>query len=219
MTWRGLAIEVKCTRGAKWGVGPSNQREEGVRVSRRRADVYVLALHTGEDHRDGWTFYVVPRWHLDDHGRKEVGLARLRDWGVFPCEVTALAEAVLAADVAPNSTTPSPVAPGPRDHWQRLLEAPRFHAGLLDLADLPTSPGVYAWFRDGEPIYAGRALTKGGIRTRVGRRHLDTSADLSHSSFRRNVCEQLLRAATDVSRRRPSVMTVEQVAAVNEWIA
>jgi hypothetical protein len=220
MTWRGLAIEVKCTRGAKWGVGPSNQREEGVRVSRRRADVYVLALHAGEDHRDGWTFYVVPRWRLDDHGRKEVGLPRLHDWGVFPCDAAALADAVLAVDVAPNSITrPSRVARGPGDHWQRLLDAPRSPAGTVGLADLPTSPGVYAWFRDGEPIYAGRALTKGGIRTRVGRRHLDTSADLSHSSFRRNVCEQLLGIPTGVSRRRPSVMTVEQVAAVNEWIA
>src|SRR3546814_18785003 len=73
MTWRGLAIEVKCTRGTKGGVGPSNQREEGVRVSRRRADVYVLALHEGDDHRDGWTFYVVPRWRLDDHGRRRSG--------------------------------------------------------------------------------------------------------------------------------------------------
>lgn len=179
----------------------------------------MLALYAGEDHRDGWTFYLVPRWRLDDHGRKEVGLARLHSWGLVPCEAAALAEAVLAADVAPNSTTPSPVARGPRDHWQRLLEAPRQQAGLLDLADLPTSPGVYTWFRDGEPIYAGRALTKGGIRTRVGRRHLDTSADLSHSSFRRNVCEQLLGVPTAVSRRRPSVITVEQVTAVNEWIA
>lgn len=109
MTWRDLAIEVKCTRGAKWGVRPSKQREQGVRVSRRRADVYVLALHAGDDHRDGWTFYVVPRWRLDDHGRKEVGLSRLHDWGIAPCEAAALADAVLA--VAPKSTArPSPVA-------------------------------------------------------------------------------------------------------------
>lgn len=220
MTWRGLAIEVKCTRGAKWGVGPSNQREEGVRVSRRRADIYVLAVHAGDDHRDGWIFYVVPRWRLDDHGRKEVGLSRLRDWGIASCDAASLADAVLGADVAPNATTrPSPPVRGPGEQWERLLVAPRSKAGALELTDLPTSPGVYAWFRDGEPVYAGRALTKGGIRTRVGRRHLDTGLDLSHSSFRRNVCEQLLGIPTGVSRRRPSVMTADQVAAVNEWIA
>src|SRR3546814_2675148 len=130
MTWRGLAIEVKCTRGTKGGVGPSNQREEGVRVSRRRADVYVLALHEGDDHRDGWTFYVVPRWRLDDHGRKEVGLSRLRDWGIVPCNAELLADAVLGADVTPNSgARPSPIARGPAAQWQRLLEAQRSLAG------------------------------------------------------------------------------------------
>src|SRR3546814_17660246 len=103
MTWRGLAIEVKCTRGTKWGVGPSNHREEGVRVSRRRAAVYVLALHEGADHRDGWTFYVVPRWRLADPGRKGIGLSRLRDWGIVPCKAAVFAAAVLVAAVPPNS--------------------------------------------------------------------------------------------------------------------
>lgn len=85
--------------------------------------------------------------------------------------------------------------------------------------DLPATPGVYVWLRDGKPVYAGRALTKGGLRTRVGRRHLDTSLDLSHSSFRRNVCEHLLGIPTTVSRQQPSVMTEDQVATVNDWIA
>ncbi|MBX3287531.1 MAG: hypothetical protein KF703_19450, partial [Actinobacteria bacterium] len=46
---RELAIEVKCTSGTVWSVGPSYAREGGERVRRRRADVYVLARHEGAD--------------------------------------------------------------------------------------------------------------------------------------------------------------------------
>lgn len=219
MTWRSLAIAVKCTRGSKWGAGPSNLREGGKRVRRRRADVYVLARHAGDDHRNGWTFYLVPRWRLDEHDRNQVGLSRLLTWGITECDVVGLPEAVERTDITPPPPGPPSGPPVLGDNWRRLLAAPRVAAATLMAEDLPATPGVYVWLRDGKPVYAGRALTKGGLRTRVGRRHLDTSLDLSHSSFRRTVCEHLLGIPTAVSRQRPSVMTEDQVATVNDWIA
>jgi len=79
-------------------------------------------------------------------------------------------------------------------------------------------PGVYAWYRDDEAIYIGRAGGAEGLRGRVWKEHLATGTDLSRSSFRRNVCEHLGIAATSRTRLRPTVMTIGEVARVNEWI-
>ncbi|WP_436793488.1 hypothetical protein [Actinospongicola halichondriae] len=102
--------------------------------------------------------------------------------------------------------------------WQTMLTADRKAAADLDPDTIPTSPGVYAWFRDDAPVYAGRAVAKYGLKGRLKRNHLATGLDLSHSSFRRNVCEHLLGIATSVTRQRPTVMTEEQVSVVNAWI-
>lgn len=219
MVWDGRAIEVKCTRGTKWGVAPSYKREDGVKVRRRRADLYVLAQHHGDDHRVGWSFYVVPRWRLDDHGHDQVTVSRLSEWGYVICGVEDLPSAVAASDISKNTPVSQVESqPGAAVHWERMRVAPRRHAGSLELSDIPDQPGVYAWFMDGEPMYAGRALAKGGLRRRVGRGHLATGLDLSHSSFRRNVCEHVLGVPTAISRRRPPVLTKDQVRAVNDWI-
>jgi hypothetical protein len=88
----------------------------------------------------------------------------------------------------------------------------------LSRREVPTSPGVYAWYRDGEAVYAGRAVGADGLRERVWSTHLKRGTDLSRSSFRRNVCELLGVAPTATTRIRPSVMTVEDVEPVNRWI-
>jgi hypothetical protein len=109
-----------------------------------------------------------------------------------------------------------PTVVGPR--WTAMLAAHRHAAATLQRADVPRAFGVYAWFRDGEPVYAGRAVTKGGLRTRICSRHLAEGSDLSWSSVRRNVCEHLLGIPTSISRQRPSVLSDADVAAVNTWI-
>ena len=76
---------------------------------------------------------------------------------------------------------------------------------------------MYAWFRHSDPIYAGKASGRGGLRERLGK-HLGVGLDLSRSSLRRNVAEHLLSIPTSVSRQRPSAMTAEQVSMVNAWI-
>lgn len=122
-------------------------------------------------------------------------------------------------------TYPAPVNAGeeqqptvvpPTWRWARLLREQRHPAGGLRRADVPAAPGVYVWFRDGQPVYAGRALgrLKGRISTHLGR-----DLDLSRSSLRRNVADVLLAVPTSVSRHRPSIMEPVQVDRVNAWIS
>lgn len=106
-------------------------------------------------------------------------------------------------------------APGPA--WTRILGLPRVLVPEIEVRAVPDRPGVYAWFRFSEPIYAGKASGGGGLRERVGK-HLGVGLDLSRSSLRRNVAEHVLGVPTSVSRQRPSVMTSEQVSVINEWI-
>lgn len=98
-----------------------------------------------------------------------------------------------------------------------MLELPRVPVPAVETKAIPATPGVYAWFRDGKPIYAGKASGSGGLRNRLAK-HLGIGLDLSRSSLRRNVAEHLLHVPTADSRRRPSSMTVDQVSTINEWI-
>ncbi|HEX7167889.1 MAG TPA: hypothetical protein VF230_13005 [Acidimicrobiales bacterium] len=102
--------------------------------------------------------------------------------------------------------------------WQRMNARPRRSAAALRGVDIPKRPGVYAWYRDGQPVYSGRALGGDGLHGRVWKTHLKTGLDLSRSSFRRNVCEHLGIAPTSTTTVRPTVMTKADVAPVNRWI-
>jgi hypothetical protein len=95
---------------------------------------------------------------------------------------------------------------------------PRHAADQLSRREVPTKPGVYAWYRHGNPVYSGRALGEKGLQGRVWDNHLKTGNDLSRSSFRRNVCEHLGIAPTSRTTVRPTVMTVAEVEPVKRWI-
>jgi hypothetical protein len=102
--------------------------------------------------------------------------------------------------------------------WQRMNGQPRRAAALLTGKDVPTRPGVYAWYRQGEPVYSGRAVGGDGLHGRIWKNHLKTGNDLSRSSFRRNVCEHLGIAPTSKTTVRPTVMTAADIEPVNQWI-
>lgn len=102
--------------------------------------------------------------------------------------------------------------------WERMNSQPRHAAAALTGKDVPTGPGVYAWYSEGEPVYSGRALGADGLHGRVWKNHLKTGSDLSRSSFRRNVCEHLGIAPTSRTTVRPTVITATEVAPVNAWI-
>lgn len=99
--------------------------------------------------------------------------------------------------------------------WRRMLAVLRRKVASLRSGDIPSSPGVYAWFHDGRCVYLGKAFN---LRTRLGT-HLRTSLDLSRSTLRSWVAVRELGLAREFTRRRPSVMSVDEVAVVNAWIA
>lgn len=83
---------------------------------------------------------------------------------------------------------------------------------------MPKSFGVYTWYRGGKPIYSGRAIGAKGLHDRVCKNHLAKGPDLSRSSFRRNVCEHLGIAGTEVTTQRPTQLTEGDVEPVDGWI-
>ena len=103
--------------------------------------------------------------------------------------------------------------------WQRMESQPRLSAASIVREDVPTRRGLYAWYRDGEAVYSGRALGADGLYGRIWKDHLRTSNDLSRSSFRRNVCDYLGIAPTSRTTIRPTVMTAADIEPINRWIS
>jgi hypothetical protein len=93
--------------------------------------------------------------------------------------------------------------------------APRRHASAVTREFIPIEPGVYAWYRDGERIYVGKADS---LRARVFGSHLSASRSLTGSAFRRNVAEHLGIASSGRIKSRTVVLAEEQLAAVSAWI-
>ncbi len=98
--------------------------------------------------------------------------------------------------------------------WLRLLDATRHQAKSLSRVDIPKSPGVYAWFHNDVCVYVGKASD---LRSRLGQ-HLAESLDLSRSTLRSWVAVRELGYAREYTRRRPTVMSVEDVNVVNAWL-
>lgn len=102
--------------------------------------------------------------------------------------------------------------------WARVRNEKLWAVDAVELSDIPVSPGIYVWFHDDEPIYVGEARGKSGLRGRL-RAHLSTGSDLSRSTFRASVAVRELGVDRAVARSRPPLLTLDQVAIVNEWIA
>ena len=99
----------------------------------------------------------------------------------------------------------------------RTVPAPSFTpVPSLTVHLIPSSPGVYAWAREGRVVYLGVAASGGGLRSRI-RTHLARSTDLSRSAFRRSVAEHVLGLA-GAPRKRLRTLDVTEVAVVNDWV-
>jgi predicted GIY-YIG superfamily endonuclease len=95
--------------------------------------------------------------------------------------------------------------------WCAMNERPRREVGELRREDIPTSPGVYAWYEGGKPIYVGKGED---LQDRIWRNHLGRRLNLTSSALRRNVAEDLgIGSAGDIKagRCRPTAEQVEQV--------
>ena len=95
-----------------------------------------------------------------------------------------------------------------------MNNATRYSAASVTRPSLPNVPGVYTWYRDGEPVYAGKATS---LKTRIWT-HLATTPDLSRSAFRRDVCDHLGVANTSITKQRPTRLIEADVEPVNKWI-
>lgn len=104
------------------------------------------------------------------------------------------------------------------DHWRRALSIAKPRPLPIRRAGVPTKPGVYIWFRDGHPNYVGEALGAKGLRGRL-RTHFAKGSDLSRSTLRATVAAAQLGIDRSVARQRPSIMNVEHITVVNQWLA
>jgi hypothetical protein len=96
-----------------------------------------------------------------------------------------------------------------------MNQRPRFDASKLSGSDVPQDPGVYGWYRDGEPVYVGKA---GNLYKRVWGKHMGRGIVMTGSAFRRNVAAHLgIATAADIKARR-YLPTREDADAVGAWI-
>jgi hypothetical protein len=111
-----------------------------------------------------------------------------------------------------------PAHPSSGVQWAKALAVTRHDVSRLRSEDIPRSPGVYIWFREGEPVYVGEARGLKGLRGRLAA-HRASSRDLSRSTLRASVAVAELGVSRARARSRPSVMSVDEVAVVNGWLA
>ncbi|WP_371325988.1 GIY-YIG nuclease family protein [Pseudarthrobacter enclensis] len=111
-----------------------------------------------------------------------------------------------------------PTEKDPGNIWQDFLLQINPRKLPIVPREVPAEPGVYVWFREAQPVYVGKASGTNGLRSRL-RSHLHEGTDFSRSTFRASVAAAQLGIPRSFVRQRPSVMTLEQAAVANEWLA
>lgn len=95
-----------------------------------------------------------------------------------------------------------------------MRQAPRRPVPAVALPEIPATPGVYSWWRNGEPVYVGEAAN---LRRRL-REHLETGSDLSRSTLRRSVALAELAIPRHVSSARPTQVSQTEADTVSAWL-
>jgi predicted GIY-YIG superfamily endonuclease len=99
--------------------------------------------------------------------------------------------------------------------WEVMDRMPRRSMRELRAADIPSSAGVYALYREGERMYVGKA---GCLRDRVWKNHSGRGAVMTSSAMRRNLAEHLgIATAADIKGRRYQPAP-DEVARVRDWL-
>lgn len=99
--------------------------------------------------------------------------------------------------------------------WEAIRERPRVSVATLRGRSVPAVPGVYIWWRDGEPVYVGEAKTS--LQQRLSA-HLATGPDLTRSTLRRSVALAQLGIPRAVSGQRPSIIGQAEADSVSAWL-
>ncbi|KRD53949.1 hypothetical protein ASE34_02345 [Microbacterium sp. Root280D1] len=87
-------------------------------------------------------------------------------------------------------------------------------AAEISRLQLPDTPGLIAWFREGECIYIG---ISGHIRDRIND-HISSRPDFSRSTLRSWVAVEILGLTREKTRQRPSAITHKQADEVVAWL-
>jgi hypothetical protein len=93
--------------------------------------------------------------------------------------------------------------------------APRRPFVGLAMADIPTDPGVYALYREGERLYVGKANS---LRSRLGN-HRGEGASMTNSALRRNVAALVGIASSAHIKAQRYRTTIEDAGLVTAWLA
>jgi hypothetical protein len=103
----------------------------------------------------------------------------------------------------------------PGSAWYVMDRHSRMKATPLATDFLPSTPGVYVFYRDGVRTYVG--ATRDLLR-RVHAEHLSTSASLQNSALRRSVAEHLgIASASDIRERRRQLTSAE-LDQITSWL-
>lgn len=101
LTWRKIKVEIKSSRNNTWKIRrASGMDDNGDTVQKLWADVWVIAVHTGTDHRRDWKFYVVPRVLLERRTTANLTRKQLHAWGLTAVEGPDLPKAIRKAHKA-----------------------------------------------------------------------------------------------------------------------
>ena len=95
---------------------------------------------------------------------------------------------------------------------------PRIAMAVLKAADIPhDSPGVYALYRNGQPVYVGVAERQ-SLRKRLWGSHRGRGVSMTGSALRRNVAADLGIASATAIKKSEYKPTPEDARRVVEWI-
>jgi len=99
--------------------------------------------------------------------------------------------------------------------WYSLNSQRRVSVTSLRKAAIPPEPGVYALYRNAQPVYVGKAKS---LRQRVWTNHCGTGNSMTSSAFRRNVAEHLGIATASEIKTNAYRPTPDDVRRVREWV-
>jgi hypothetical protein len=97
--------------------------------------------------------------------------------------------------------------------WRDLKARERFAVRELDAPGcFPQEPGIYVWFRDGEPCYLGVATTS--LRSRLGTHLRPTPGSVRGTTLKRSVAQLLgIASRTEARERTLNQIEVDRIVA------
>jgi hypothetical protein len=99
--------------------------------------------------------------------------------------------------------------------WARMHHRRCVAMAALTKASIPTSAGVYALYRNGKPMYVGKAKC---LQERVWKNHSGRGRGMGTSAMRRNVAEHLGIAKAAAIKEGKHRITRGEAARVRAWL-